>query len=204
MIKSYRTDYPNQVHQLTISVSNHFYVTNSNILKYQHKKIEKTLKDINDSSKIHIVHYIIRDHTSGLFYAELSASKKLINPMHFLYRAWSKKEELNFYGMPENISIPKTIQSYFPSLSSAIHDAGINLVDVTSGFQGGIGDVKSLDEYLKFYAEQDVSEAYSTPIFVCQVNAKRKLRQTNYTKSECWERGIKNIQLPPDSWIDNA
>lgn len=35
LIKRYRTDYPNQVHQLSVAVSKHYYAGVDGLLKYQ-------------------------------------------------------------------------------------------------------------------------------------------------------------------------
>ena len=203
MIKSYKSDYPNQVHQFTISVSKHFYLTKSGILKYQNKKLDATLKTIESSTKIHIVYYLIRDHTSGLFYAELTTSDKLIEPLNFLYRAWSKKEELVFCGMPKMILVPKTIQLFSPNICQILESNQVEKVNVTSGFQNGIGNITNIEKIIQSYIGKPVTDFYVAAILACKLNAEKTLRNTKITKTECWVKNIQKIKLPPVQWEKN-
>jgi len=96
MFKSYRSEYANQVHQLNVSVSKHYYVTKTGSLKYQIKQQEINLDKLARSERLHLIHYVIRDHFSGLFYAELAISNNPIPIHEFLYRVWAQEREYYF------------------------------------------------------------------------------------------------------------
>ena len=196
-MKQYRTDHTNQVHQLIVNVSKNLYVTKSGILKYQKKKMEVNLNSLKNSNRTHLIHYLIRDHTSGLFYAEISTSEEVKNIGYFLHRAWSCKDEFSFQGIPEFLSIPKTIQSYYPHILKDLEPYEIDIIEPTSGFHGGIGDTKNIEDLLKFlHLEEHISGIYNVPQRACEVNDKRKLRGTNFTKLEQWQKHVGKIRLP--------
>lgn len=149
MIKRYQSNHSNKVHQLIVTPSKHYFVTSSGIFKHQKKPFEVKLENINKAKKIHIIHYLIKDHFSGLFYWEICSSIAPIPIYEFLFRAWSKKEKHPLYGMPDYMSIPKNIQLYFPGLMSFIEKRGITYIKVTSGFQGGVRDIRTIEDGLK-------------------------------------------------------
>ena len=95
----YRSDYTNQVHQLIVSVSKHFYILKSGDLMHRRKPMEIKLPKIEQSPREHIVHYLIRDHFSGAFYAEMCSARAMMPLEEFLYRAWSKKESYRSVGV---------------------------------------------------------------------------------------------------------
>jgi hypothetical protein len=150
MIKRYKSDYSNEVHQLVVSPSKHFYVTSKGTFKYQKKSFEVNLETISSTKKLHIIHYLIRDHFSGLFYWELCPSIEPISICDFLFRAWSKKERNFLYGIPEYLTIPKNTQVYFPNLLNFIEKLSISYIKVTSGFQGGVRDIKTIEDRLRY------------------------------------------------------
>lgn len=147
-MNTYKSNYSNEVHQLIISPSRHYYVTKSGNLKYQKKPIEINLKQIPDSKINNIVHYLIRDHYSGLFYWEICSVDFMFSVCDFLYRAWSKKENHPLCGFPDFLTIPKNVQVFFPNLLEFIDKLGITYIQVTSGFQGGVRDIKTVENEL--------------------------------------------------------
>jgi hypothetical protein len=104
---------------------------------------------VHRSEKELVVHYLVRDHFSGAFYAEACSSLLLMPVENFLLRAWSKKDEYIFCGMPEYLSIPNTVAEAFPKLLPWVSSLDIELLEVTSGFQGGIRDVPTWENYLR-------------------------------------------------------
>ncbi len=148
MIKRYQSDYSNEVHQLIVSPSKHYYVTNSGVFKYQKKPFELKLEKIDQAKKIHTIHYLLRDHFSGLFYWEICSSNALIPIYEFLYRAWSKKKFHPLYGIPDFMTVPKNVQSYFPGLIRFIEKIDVTYIKVTSGFQGGVRDIRTIEDEL--------------------------------------------------------
>lgn len=149
-MNSYQSNYSNEVHQLVVSVSKHYFLTKNGIMKYQKKPFDVRIENIHSSQKTHVVHYVIRDHFSGLFYAELCDSISLI-PIHdFLYRAWQKKSFHSMVGIPVFLTIPKNAQSLYPNLVQFVEKLGITYIKVTSGFQGGVRDIRTWENELKW------------------------------------------------------
>jgi hypothetical protein len=134
MYVNYQTNYPNEVHQLIVCVSKHLYVTKTGLIKNQQKSFDVSLEKLDKAEKEHLVHYLIRDHFSGVFYAEIHSGKSLIPVEECLFRAWSPKQGYPFHGMPECILVPKTVSDKFPSVNRLIGEYGIGPIDVTSGF----------------------------------------------------------------------
>jgi len=149
MIKRYQSNYSNEVHQLIVSPSKHYYVTSSGAFKYQKKPFELKLENIDQVKKIHTIHYLLRDHFSGLFYWEICSSNAPIPIYEFLFRAWSKKQYHPLYGIPDFIAVPKNVQSYFPGLISFIEKISVTYIKVTSGFQGGVRDIRTIEDELR-------------------------------------------------------
>jgi hypothetical protein len=86
---------------------------------------------------------------SGVFYGEVCSSLKLMPVEEFLNRAWSQKGEYIFCGIPGHLSIPKTVAETFPDIHDFIRRFGIETLEVTSGFQGGVRDVPTWENYLR-------------------------------------------------------
>lgn len=202
MIKEYRSRYPNHVHQLSISVSKHYYAGRDGRLKYQKKAFEVSLNDTEAMSKEHLLIYALRDHCTGLFYVELAfATSSLLSASAFLGRAWRPKSEIVFQGIPEVMTIPNTVEDAFPGLSCDVELLGINLVPVTNGFQsGGIGVVKAVESGLLFYIDEQVSCICDAATEICQINANRRARNNSGTKQNMWEQHVGCIRMPLDGF----
>jgi hypothetical protein len=146
----YQSNYSNEVHQLLVCVSKHLYVTKTGLIKYQQKAFDLSLAKVEKAEKEHLVHYLIRDHFSGVFYAEIHSCMALIPIEEFLFRAWSPKQDYPFHGMPECILVPKTVSDKFPSVNRLIGEYAIESIEVTSGFQSGtIQDVKTWESHVR-------------------------------------------------------
>ena len=203
----YQSDHTNELHQLMVSVSKHLLVTKAGRLKFQQKPMETKLSNLTQASKEHVVHYLIRDHFSGVFYAEIYSAFGLIPVEEFLFRAWSEKENYPFCGAPEYISIPKTVRDAFPAIDNLIDAYGIKAVQVTSGFQSGaIRDIKTWEHHIcseiRCEEELEFLKAW-TPAVTAEkssdLNGEYSGRQSKIYK---WDYGIRGpIKLPPeDGW----
>ena len=195
---TYQSDYPNQVHQLMVSVSKHFHLTKNGSVKFQKKKFEYTLANMHRSEKQLVIHYLIRDHFSGAFYAEATSSSQLIAVDQFLLRAWSKKDEYIFCGLPEHLSIPNTVADAFPTLLSWVDSLGIKLLEVTSGFQGGIRDLPTWEDYLRMVfavgEETRLSEVQARAARISDyLNREHRDRASKIDK---WAHRVGTIKLP--------
>lgn len=208
---TYQSEYSNQVHQLIVSVSKHLFATKTGRLKSQQKPMEVKLAACSSADKEQVVHYLIRDHYSGVFYAEIHPGSALIPLEDFLYRAWSQKEEYLFCGAPDWMSIPRTVSEGFPAIIDFIGTYDIKSFKVTSGFQSGaIRDIKTWEQHIRM--EIRVGEGLEslqawTPAVSRQVSADLN---ANYSgaqhKIQKWDGGIvKAIRLPPEGgWYQQS
>ena len=203
MQQHYRSLHPNHVHQLVASVSKHYYAGKDGLLKYQDKPFETSLAKLAGASRSHMVIYSLRDHFSGLFYAEVGFGPELPSMRSFLARAWRPKphpSDLPLCGVPELMMIPKTVRSAFPDVVSGIEHMGVGLVDVTSGFQGGIGDLNTIESSIGYYIGKPVDQVAAFLPVLCGWRAKDKLRNTGRTKIDVWREHVPAVRLLPKSW----
>jgi hypothetical protein len=161
-----------------VSVSRHLYLIKNGSVRFQKGKFDYTLANIHRSEKQHIVHYLVRDHFSGAFYAGATPSSQLIPVDEFLLRAWSKKDEYIFCGLP--------VAEAFPNLLAWVDSLAIELLEVTSGFQGGIRDLPTWEDYLQMVF------AVNEETRLSEVQAKAA-RISNYLNLEHGDRLPKSI-----------
>lgn len=153
MFNRYSSPYPNYIHQLFITPSKHLHVLKDKRLKWQNKAMEVQLDGIERADREHVVHYILSDHNSSAFYAEIGTSKAMEEPTAFLARAWSKKPGHFFHGLPENLIVPAAVQSKYPRIMDWLKQLDIQAVPPSSGFYAGIHQVRNW--------EKDVASAVS-------------------------------------------
>ncbi len=146
MINHYRSPYPNYIHQLFITPSKHLYALKDRRLKWQDKAMEVKLDKIEEADKEHAVHYIVADHTSAAFYAELRTSKTLMTPSEFLTRAWKEKPDFFFHGIPEYMIVPTAVSNKYPEIVGWLEQLDVGLVPPSSGFQAGIHQVRNWEK----------------------------------------------------------
>lgn len=146
MINRYSSPYPNYIHQLFVTPSRHLHVLKDGRLKWQDKAIEVKLGNLEQSEKEHVVHYILADHTSAAFYAELRTSKSLLPPEEFLKRAWSPKSDFFFKGIPEHLIVPAGILSKYPEVKELLGQLNVGLVPPSSGFYAGVHQVRNWEK----------------------------------------------------------
>ncbi|ULQ47662.1 hypothetical protein JN531_005080 [Flagellatimonas centrodinii] len=186
MFNSYSSDYANQVHQLSISVSKHYWVTKDEIVKYQKKPFEERLVTLGTSPKAHLVLYVVRDHFSGLFYSKAAASSSLISPLDFLLDAWADKSDFVFCGLPAYVSIPDTIEAAFPGTRQAVSALGVDTPKVTSGFHGGIRDIRTIEDRLGSSHNQPLEAAKRNCLHIGKHSEREICRDSHRTKAEVW------------------
>lgn len=110
----YHSPYPNYVRQLFVTPSKHLYILRDGQLKWQKKAMEITLQGSEKSDREHVIYYLLADHNSAAFYAEVHTSMTFQDPIDFLKRAWSKKKDFFFYGLPENLMLPAVVSARYP------------------------------------------------------------------------------------------
>jgi hypothetical protein len=203
---SYRTEYPNQVHLLAVSVSKHWWIAKDGTLKYQKKPFEVTLRNLPNSGKAHCVVFGLRDHCSGILYCDLASSENLPPLAEFLYRAWAPKSNLSFRGMPELLGVPKTVQAAFPGITDAVESLGVSLVPITSGFQGGAGMTKPVEQWIAFDLGKPFEGALARVAQLPAILASEKGRTGDRSKLDMWQHGVPDRLLdgPPMDWLDTA
>lgn len=194
----YSTNYANEVQQLSITVSKHLTVLKNGNLKWQWKAADIGVHNFRRSGKTHVVHYLIRDHFSGAFYAEVCTSNELIDVAEFLYRAWSTgKRGSIFAGVPDGLTVPSTVVGLFPGITSLLTAYGIELVKVTSGFQAGIRDVRTWEEEVRcVFWERPFTELRASAPEVSYNLCKRDFR-TEPSKWDVWRQGLRDSLMVP-------
>lgn len=202
-MKSYRTVYPNQVHQLSVAVSKHYWVTQGGVLKFQQKPMEVGLDKLQEASRRHLVHYLVRDHFSGVVYSEIALSGCLTQLDEFLYRAWSEKENFLFCGIPDYMTLPQTVERAFPGVRERVSSLGVLFPDVTSGFQSGVRDIRTIEENFKFYVDRPLEEVRDLMNVECIRISAMPSRDGRQTKLGVWRTGIETVSIPPASWLAN-
>ncbi len=198
--KTYQCRYPNEVHQLIVSVSKHFCILKGGQISHQKKPFEVNLLNYGKSSKLHVVHYLIRDHFSGAFYGEVSPSSELLSLDEFLYRAWSRKEEYAFCGIPEFVIVPNTVITVFPGVVTLLNTIGVRLEKATSGFHAGIRDVRTWEDHIKYYFWKHDGSAYFKNLQKVTLNMSANLCSSyddKKSKINIWRNNLKSVTLPP-------
>lgn len=140
---SYKSDYPNQVHQINVSISKNLYLLKDDTIKYQDKKFDVTWKNYQKTNKRHLVTFIVRDHYSSCFYAELYPIDELPEIEEFLFRAWSKKENYEFNGIGKTCIIPNSTLEMFPQLPNLFKNvSNIHLQLPENGFSSAVRSIR--------------------------------------------------------------
>lgn len=197
---SYRSEHPNHVHQLVASVSKHYYATKDGYLKYQQKPVEISLAAVAEQTRSHLILFSLRDHCTGLFYAEVGFGPRLPSITDFLTRAWSPKVDYAFHGLPRFLTIPQTVEAAFPGLGARVRTLGIELIEVTNGFQSGVRDVKTLEESLRLAEGQPLNRAAEWVQYTYFHHATEKSRNKVQSKLELWCSGVPSLRIPSAEW----
>jgi hypothetical protein len=153
------TEYSNQLHQLLVSVSKHFYFGSDGNAKYQEKPMEVNIKNYHKSRREHLVYYILRDHFSGSFTFRIATTKRLLPLADFLYYAWSEAvgEEKFLWGMPDSLFIPRMITT--DELFSGLNNLNIEPLNPPSGFASGIRIIGDIEAHLSFHLGRTVDHS---------------------------------------------
>ena len=200
MHRTYKTNFSNEVHQLIVSVSRHFYVTSMGQLKYQKKSFDVSLDKLDKLTKRHIVNYMIRDHFSGLSYVEIVEARNMFPVFEFLHRAWSKKDVCPLYGLPRAITVPKNVRETWSELVPLLERMTVQPIKVTNGFQGGVREIRKWEEVLHSSLRILELVASGNPLTPEKAyrNALGMLRRSDEAKVERWYQGLSgSVPCPP-------
>lgn len=185
---SYKSDYPNQVHQLNFSISQNHYLLKNGEIKYQQKKFDVNWSNYSKSGKRHLVNYLVRDHFSNCFYAELHPIDELPTISDFLYNAWRPKEEYEFSGIPTVLIVGRNVIERFPEIQQ-LHSKRILLLQLaTNGFATGVRSLRDWEHNIRFYSFYENCKTISgfqrnTEIICREINLHRTGKtEVNLTK----------------------
>ncbi len=148
----YKSDYPNQVHQLNVSLSKHYHLLADGSIKWQIKEFDINWENYTKTGKKHLVTYMLRDHYSNCFYAELHSVDNMPLIHEFLYNAWAQKNDYPFYGLPSCLIVPGTTQKQFPSINLFISKVGTpHLQTPTSGYSTAVVSIRQWERVIKYF-----------------------------------------------------
>lgn len=151
MYNIYKSDFTNQVHQLNFSISQNYHLLKNNEIKYEVRKFDINWKNYEKTGKRHLINFLIRDHFSNCFYAEIHPIDNIPNIFEFLYNAWKKKENYEFSGMPKNIIVGKHIIEKYPEIKSIEKRHDINIELAKNGFATGIRSLRDWERNIRYY-----------------------------------------------------
>lgn len=169
-------------------------------MHYQKKPLDVDLKSVMKSSKVHVVHFMLKDHHSGLLYAELCTQLDLIAMEEFLYRAWSRKDQIVFCGIPEFLTVPKSVIEFAPGLISLLDALQITIVEPTSGYQAGVREIRTWEDEIRIApAFNPMLKSFdalkdSTIELIGRLNS----RGEKTSRIAKWSAGIEKVALPTD------
>ena len=197
----YSTDFPNEVHLLMVSVSRHLYLAKAGELKYQKKPFEYRLNSVHRSSREMVVHYLLKDHFSGVIYAEVCLHTDMIPVGDFLHRAWARKEDFPFCGIPTALMVPKSVLEWVPDIAGLLEHLQINHIAPTGGFQAGAKDISVWEDELVVMTDlqpelRSFQELRRHSVKIAHyLNCRERNGQR---KSDRWTTNIKKVLLPPE------
>lgn len=151
MITMDQSSYPNEIHQLLITVSKHFHIGAKGQLRHQFKKMDVTLDGLKQSGKEHVVYYFLRDHYTGVYYAEIASSKSLIPVNDFLLRAWLEKPKFAFCGIPKILMVTKTAERNFSEVNGLLEEFKIDKLCPPSGFASGMREITEWEKLIRYH-----------------------------------------------------
>lgn len=200
MMNRYKSDYPNQVHQLSVYISKNYYLLKNGEIKYQNKKFDINWKNYKKTGKRHLVSFVIRDHYSGCFYAEIHPIDQVPHLREFLFNAWRKKDSYEFYGIPENLIVGKHIIDMYPELKSFSDDyKKINIELAENGFATGIRATKDWESninYYTIYENYKKIDGFQTNVeIICRDLNLRKSSDKEKSNLEKWASNPKGVSL---------
>jgi hypothetical protein len=146
LINTYSSPYRNYLHQLFVTPSKHLYLLNDGRLKWQKKALEVTLKNVDQPDKEHVIYYLVADHHSSAFYAEVLTAKTQCDPIEFLKRAWQKKSNFFFSGFPEKLMLPTGVHEKYPELIAYAQSNDVSCLAPPSGFAAGIHQIRNWEK----------------------------------------------------------
>ena len=204
-MQAYRTDGPNDVHQLMVAPSKHYYMSQDGLLKCQKKPFEITLADVPQAKRQHMVIYTLRDHCSTMLHAEVCFAPALMPLRVFLARAWGAKHNTPFQGLPRMLIASRTAISMFSEDISSVAALGVSISPATSGFQSGIHGALAVERHLAYHIDKPADEGHAWLRRMPEFDNAEKVRGTKESKVEIWAGAVGPVrELPPGWGLENA
>lgn len=193
MIHSYKSDYPNQVHQLNISICKSYYLNKNDEIKHQKKKFDINWQNYTKTGKRHLVHYLIRDHFSNCFYAEIHPINEMPSLKDFLFKAWNKKKNFEFYGIPKTLFLSQNILKENPDiLNFEKNIKGFHIELVKNGFGSAIRSIRDWERCISFFLLFDnyntISDFNNNNEYFCRHFNLRKNSKKKESNLEKWSK----------------
>lgn len=187
-----------------VSVSKHYYLSKDGLLKYQKKPFEVALATLTEQTKAHLVVMNLRDHFSSLFFAQIAPGPMLPDIFAFLRSAWEEKVDHPLYGLPDLLLLPKTVEAAYPGIADRVRYLGVELGEVTSGFQSGIRDMRTIESAICMSLDKPFSDAGKWLALSQGYQDRNKARTGEGTKSDLWRQHVRTIKELPHGWSDDA
>ncbi len=150
-LNKYRSEYPNHVHQLNMSISQNYHLLKNGEIKYQIKKFNVDWTNYKSSGKRHIVNLLIRDHFSNCFYAEIFPIDEMPHIKYFLFNAWREKSDFAFCGIPRCLILGRHIIERFPEIQNLSITANVDIQLASSGFVTGVRSMLDWERNIRFF-----------------------------------------------------
>lgn len=120
-------------------------------IKYQEKKFNVDWNNYKNSGKKHLVNYLIRDHFSNCFYAEIHLIDELPEFKDFLFNAWKQKENFEFCGIPKCLILGKHVIEKYPKIRNLETNLEITIELAKNGFATGIRSLRDWETNIRYY-----------------------------------------------------
>ncbi|PQA95523.1 hypothetical protein SAMN05421796_1174 [Chryseobacterium piscicola] len=203
-MNSYRSYYPNQVHQLSFYISKNYYILKNGEIKYQQKKFDINWKNYSKTNKKHIVNFVIRDHFSNCFYAETFPIDQVPHIKEFLFNAWRKKQHFRFCGVPDYLICSKHMLDTFPELKNFSKNTNLIIQLADQGFSTGVRATRDWEENYKYFSSYEnlkTIEGFQEHIeFICRdLNTRDNGRTEPNLKK--WIESEPKVQLINDKMV---
>ena len=116
------------------------------------KKFDVNWLNYNKTGKRHLVNFLIRDHFSNCFYAEIFPIDEMPSIKDFLFNAWREKRDFEFCGIPDVLILGRHIIEKFPSIQNIENNIGVKLQLATSGFTTGVRSLRDWENQIRFFS----------------------------------------------------
>jgi hypothetical protein len=178
----------NDIHQLVVAVSQHFWITKDETVKYQKKPLGLSLTSARLSPKAHVVVYLIRDDYSGLYYCMATTSQSLVRPATFLAKAWSLKVDSPFSGRPQQLVVPRDVEFAFPGTRTAAAELGVDIADGSP--HQAARELEYIESLLGYSYGKKFHNLVDTCRAICAHSQREPSRVVSYTKGRLWQQHL--------------